>query len=241
MLSCFIVGMVFGSFCNVVGLRLPKHQSIIWPASTCPSCHTPLNYQDLIPVISYIRLQGKCRFCEKKITFLYPLIEVLTGVSFMFCYSQYGLTIDFYIGCLLSILFAIITVSDLIYMIIPNQVLLFFLIIFIGISPQDWQMSVLGATLAFTILYIVQSISKDGLGSGDIKLFFVIGYVVGSMQVLVIIMLAALIGLLTGSLIKYSKKGQQTVFPFGPSIALATMIVYWFDVDWSLVMARVIW
>ena len=98
----FIFGMVIGSFFNVLGYRLPKKESIVFPSSHCPNCKHKLNFRDLFPVLSYLFLKGKCRYCKIKISPIYPLIELITGILFVISYLIFGISIDFIIAIVFS-------------------------------------------------------------------------------------------------------------------------------------------
>lgn len=112
----FIFGLVLGSFFNVVGLRVPKKRSIVQPPSHCTNCKRQLTALDLVPVLSYIFLGGKCRSCGQKISWIYPLMEWITGVLFAFAYWQLGFHVEFVVALLLMSLLVIIVVSDIAYM-----------------------------------------------------------------------------------------------------------------------------
>lgn len=229
----FIYGLVLGSFYNVVGLRVPKGESIVRPPSHCPICDRNLTAKDLVPVLSYVFLKGKCRGCGTKIHWVYPVIELTTGVLFTFAYFQLGFTWEFLVSLLFISLLIIITVSDIAYMLIPDKILLFFLIpLIIGriISPlTPWWDSAIGAIVGFGILLLVAMVSKGGMGGGDIKLFFVIGVVLGTVSTLVTLFLASVIGTVVGTIIlKISKQGRKTPIPFGPSIAIAAIISFFY-------------
>ena len=238
----FIYGLVLGSFYNVVGLRVPKGESIVRPPSHCPICDRNLTAKDLVPVFSYVFLKGKCRGCGTKIHWVYPVIELTTGVLFTFAYLQLGFTWEFVTALLFISLLIIITVSDIAYMLIPDKILLFFLIPLIVcrmISPlTPWWDSAVGAIVGFGILLLVAMVSKGGMGGGDIKLFFVIGVVLGTVSTLVTLFLASVIGTVVGLItLKISKQGRKTPIPFGPSIAIAAVISYFYGqaiVDWYM-------
>ena len=123
-LIVFIYGLLFGSFFNVVGLRLPNNESILWPGSHCPKCNHKLAWYENIPIISYIFLKGKCKNCHEPISIMYPLIEFLTGALFLISYSVFGFGEQFLIGIVLSSLVVIIFVSDSQYMIILDSPLI---------------------------------------------------------------------------------------------------------------------
>lgn len=232
----FLYGIVLGSFFNVVGLRIPKKESIVAPPSHCTTCNRKLGALDLVPVFSYLMLKGKCRGCGSKISVIYPFMELMTGFLFVLAYIMLGLRLELVVAILFMSLLVIITVSDIAYMLIPNKVLLpFALVLFVGrlLSPlTPWWDSLLGAVVGFGILYLIAVVSKGGMGGGDIKLFFVIGLVLGTVNTLLTLFLAALIGTIVGLIIlKREGKGRKTPIPFGPSIAIAAVISYFWGAD----------
>ena len=109
-----ILGLVLGSFYNVVGLRIPNGESIIKPGSHCPKCNHKLSWYENIPVLSYIFLGGKCKNCKQKISIIYPIIEILTSFLFYISYKIFGLSEEFFISLVISSLVVIIFVSDVI-------------------------------------------------------------------------------------------------------------------------------
>jgi leader peptidase (prepilin peptidase) / N-methyltransferase len=239
----FVIGITLGSFYNVVGLRIPKNQSIITPRSHCTSCKRTLTSLDLIPIFSYIFLRGKCRTCGAKVSPIYPFMEFVTGVLFLFSFLLLGWTPELIVALLFVSLLVIIIVSDLAYMMIPDKVLLFFLPIliiariFIPIDP--WWDPILGAFSGFGLLFLIALVTKgNGMGFGDVKLYFVIGIVLGFQAVILSFFLASLfgsifggIGLLTGLV-----KRKQPI-PFGPFIAVGALISYYFGeniVQWYI-------
>lgn len=229
----FGFGLVFGSFFNVVGLRVPVKESIVSPSSHCTMCQRQLTVLDLVPVLSFLVLGGKCRGCGQKISWMYPFMELLTGLLFVFAYWQLGFSVEFGVAILLMSLLVIIVVSDVAYMLIPNKVLLVFLpLLIIGrvVSPlTPWWDSLLGAVVGFGILYSIAVLSKGGMGGGDVKLFFLIGLVLGTMGSLLTLFLAAIIGVIVGIVVlRVRGLGRKTPVPFGPSIALAAIIVYFY-------------
>lgn len=229
----FIFGLVFGSFFNVVGLRVPKKQSIVHPPSHCTSCERRLTAIDLVPVLSYVLLRGKCRTCKATVSPIYPFMELLTGILFSLAYVHFGITAEFFAALLFISMLVCITVSDIAYMLIPNKILLFFLpLLVVGriFSPlTPWWDSLLGAVIGFGVLYIVALLSRGGMGGGDIKLFFVLGIVLGTLKTLLTLAFASAIGLVIGIIVlRITKKGRKTPVPFGPSIALAALLLYFY-------------
>lgn len=232
----FLYGLVFGSFFNVVGLRVPKNESIIRPPSHCPSCNRQLTTLDLIPVFSWIFLRGKCRGCESKISWIYPSTELITGILFASAYIKLGFSYELIVAILFISLLIIVTVSDFAYMLIPDKILLFFgilLLITRMISPlTSWWDSALGALGGFGLLYLIAVLSKGGMGGGDIKLFFIIGLVLGVLPTLLILFMSAFIGVIVGFIqLKINSQDKKTPIPFGPSISLASIIVYFYGAN----------
>ncbi|EON73014.1 prepilin peptidase [Lysinibacillus sphaericus] len=238
--TVFIFGLVLGSFFNVVGLRVPVEESIVSPPSHCTNCKRQLKALDLVPVLSYVYLGGKCQSCGQKISWIYPLMELITGFLFAVAYWRLGFSVEFVVAILFTALLVILVVSDITYMLIPNKVLVFFLpLLIIGrvVSPlTPWWDSIVGAVVGFGILYLIAVLSRGGMGGGDIKLFFLIGLVLGSLETLLTLFLAATIGMVVGFVVlRLRQQGRKTPIPFGPSIALAAVLVYFFGdvmIDW---------
>jgi leader peptidase (prepilin peptidase) / N-methyltransferase len=231
-----LFGLVLGSFYNVIGLRMPKGESIVNPPSHCTACDRRLTAFELIPVVSYVVQGGKCKGCGTQVSPIYCVTEIATAVLFTASYLKFGFTAELAVALLFVSLLVIINVSDLAYMLIPNKILLFFLPLLIIariISPLDpWWDSLLGAAVGFGILLLITVISKGGMGGGDIKLFFVIGLVLGTVNTLLTLFLASLIGMITGIVIlKVRGQGRKTPIPFGPSIALGAVIAYFYGAD----------
>lgn len=226
-----VFGLVFGSFFNVVGLRVPKKESIAYPPSHCTNCDRRLTALDLVPVFSYLFLRGKCRTCCSSIHWVYPLMEAITGILFVASYLVFGFTPELIVAILFVSLLVIITVSDIAYMLIPDKVLLPFAVVLLGLRfviPLDpWWNSLLGAAVGFSLLFLIAIVSKGGMGGGDIKLFFVIGLVLGLGGTLMTLFFASFIGAVVGIIqLRFTKKGRKSPIPFGPSIAAAAIIVY---------------
>ena len=122
----FLIGLILGSFYNVVGLRIPEKESIIVPRSACPSCGQSLSPFELVPVLSYLALKGKCGKCQTGISPLYPIMELVTGILFVSAPMLLGWRVELLIAWAFISLLVIIFVSDYVYMLIPNKILLFF-------------------------------------------------------------------------------------------------------------------
>lgn len=229
----FVFGLIFGSFFNVVGLRVPKNQTFSNDRSLCPQCRHMLSWYELIPVLSYVLQQGKCTHCRGRISPVYPVIELTTGFLFVFSYAMIGLQLELITALLLVSMLVIILVSDIKYMLIPNKVLLFFLPLFIImriVQPLDpWWAAFAGGLIGFTIIAVIILVSRGGMGAGDMKLFGVLGVVLGIEKVLLAFFLSCIIGALIGVLLllfKIIDRRQQV--PFGPYIVVAALLTYFY-------------
>lgn len=227
----FIFGLIFGSFFQVVGLRLPKGESIIKPASHCTNCDKQLKWYELIPVLSYIIQGGKCRKCKKHISIKYPLYELLTGICFSLCYIVFGFTTDIIIPLTLISALVIVIVSDIEYMVIPDEVL------FIGtvtilietIILNGWNSflhAFIGGLFGFVLMYGIKLVGDfmfkaESLGGGDIKLFFMLGLIFNFDAIIVIIFLASFFALPYAISVMLMKK--DNIVPYGPFISLTAI------------------
>lgn len=229
----FIFGTVFGSFFNVVGSRLPEGKSIINPPSHCTNCKHKLGFFELFPIISYICLGGKCKNCKTKLSIVHPLFELLTGILFALSYKIFGMTLDFLIVLTFISALLIIIVSDFSYMIIPDEVLIFFGIIILiellisnGLSACLW--AILDFIISFGIMLLLKLLGdfifkRESMGGGDIKLLGLFGIVLGWENAITCIFLGALIGLPI-SLVMLMKN-KDNVVPFGPFLSAAAIII----------------
>lgn len=230
----FLLGLLLGSFYNVVGLRVPKGESIVAPRSHCPSCKRTLTAFELIPVVSYVLQKGKCRACSARISFVYPFVELSTAILFTVAPLFVGWSAEIVVSWTLISLFVIIFVSDVHYMVIPNRILLFFapllLIERITLAPlTPWWDSLLGSFVGFMMLFLIALVSKGGMGGGDIKLFAVIGLALGVKLTVLAFFLSTFVGTmfgLIGMAIGRVKRGEP--MPFGPAIVVGTLIAYFF-------------
>lgn len=233
----FLIGIVFGSFFNVCIFRIPNKQSILNPQSYCYNCNTMIRYLDLIPILSWIFLKGKCRYCGQKISLRYPLIELLTGILFVMTYNVYGLnfvTINYLV--LISLLI-IITFIDIDHYIIPDRIIIFgsiFALLFKlmnqVISTKD---SIIGGIVCgggmFILINLIELVvKKEAMGGGDIKLFFMIGLFVGLklglLTILMSIYVGAAYGIVTIVYSKIKKQEYNPMIPYGPFISVGAFI-----------------
>lgn len=248
----FLIGLNVGSFLGVVVDRINSKESIIRGRSRCDFCNKSLGFFDLVPLLSYFLLRGKCRYCKEKISLYYPVVELVTGASFVATFTAifnfqisastlphlvYYLLI---VACLIVIFFA-----DLKYGIIPNKVIYTGILIatififsckagfcsaeqfsmynFANISFTNYILSGVGAFFVFFILFLVTR--GKGMGLGDVKFAFLIGLLVGFPGIVVSLYIAFLTGSIVAFiLILWGKKHRRDTMPFGPFLALGTYI-----------------
>ena len=240
----FIIGAIFGSFYNVVGLRLPKGESIVTPPSHCPNCKHKLSALELIPIISYFIQGGKCRHCGEKISYIYPIFEAICGLFFALAYVSFGLSPMLLIALTFISMMIIIVVSDFNYLIINDSVLLTFgsllAIETFAVKGFENMLIALGnGVLAFILMFALKKFGdflfkKESMGGGDIKLMFIIGMTLSFPVSVVSIFLASLIGLPI-SLI-YLNKSSSHIIPFGPFLALASIILLLTQIDFNSIL-----
>ena len=228
-----IIGLVLGSFYNVVGLRIPLNQSIISPRSSCPSCKRTLSFVELIPIFSFVVQRGKCSQCRTRISFLYPFIEFVTAFLFVASPIIVGWTVELVFCYTLISLLVIVTVSDLVYMLIPDKVLLFFCIPFLLLqiftNDISWLDAIAGAIIGFTILLLMAVVTGGGIGGGDIKLFALLGFGLGVKLILLTLFFSIVYGAIVGMLLMLARKvKRRQAIPFGPFIALGAITSYYF-------------
>ena len=242
MTGSFLLGAVVGSFLNVVILRLPTEgESIVFPASHCPGCKTPISWYDNLPIISYLLLRARCRACRKPISLQYPLVELAMALLTLALYTKFGLTIEFFFYFLfLAGLLAIIFI-DIRHQIIPDVISLPGIIIGFAGSllhhQVTWQQSALGILSGGGILLAIAGgyyllTGREGMGGGDIKLLGMIGAFLGWQSLLFVIFSSSLSGSLVGIAAMFKqKKGGQTRIPFGPFLALSAILYLFFRHD----------
>jgi prepilin signal peptidase PulO-like enzyme (type II secretory pathway) len=224
-----ILGLLIGSFLNVVIYRLPEGESIVMPPSHCPRCSASLRPIDLVPVFSWLFLKGRCRYCKAPISPRYALIELLTGISFAFSYLYAGLSWQLLaLLVLISVLIAD-TFIDLDHQIIPDELNIFLLIFFIAFnfmaSYIPWKDALFGALAGSLPLFLLVVLTGGaGMGFGDVKLMFVLGLYLGLWSTLLTLFLSFIYGGIFGVLLLATGiKKRKDAIPFGPWIAIAAV------------------
>ncbi len=225
----FIFGSILGSFYNVVIYRLPRKESIVFGSSHCPNCNTDIKPYDLIPILSYFILGGKCRNCKVPFSFRYPLIEFIAGGLFVLTYHVFGLTWSTLIGVVLASVLLIITMIDIDTMEIYDtfQVMLFVLalanITQSGLTLGDHLIGFFIISVPFFIIALI----TGGMGGGDIKLIAMGGLLLGWKATLVAFFIASISGGIVAILLVLLKhQGRKSLIAFGPYLCLGIYIAF---------------
>ncbi len=258
----FTLGLIIGSFLNVVIYRLENGGKIVNDRSKCLHCKHTLNWLDLIPILSFIFLKGKCRYCKHSISVQYPLVELLTGIMFVAIFNffaQGGPVLDwqflsFLFWLYLTSVFIVIFVYDLRHYIIPDKVIYPAIIITTTfhlfsefITTNNFQFSIFNqfsiflfaAILASGFFYAIIIITKGkGMGGGDVKLAFLMGLLLGWPVILLSLFLSFIFGSIVGiCLILIGKKKMGSMIPFGPFLIIGTFVgLFWGEeiIEWYL-------
>ncbi|MFC2007573.1 prepilin peptidase [Chloroflexota bacterium] len=245
-----VLGMAVGSFLNVCIDRLPVKKSLVYPPSHCDACQHPLSAKDLVPVISYLWLRGRCRYCHSRILCQPLLVELISGILFAFAYWQFGLGAQLAITLLFSCIFIVLGFIDWEHQLILNRITypaaVAALIISIFQHQPDiinialpWPAiaggvngivnSIVGGAIGFAFFLIVIIINPRGMGWGDVKLAGLIGLVMGFRLVFV----ALFIGIISGGvyaiiLLSMKKRGRKDVVPYGSFLVLGPIAtLFW--------------
>lgn len=244
----FVFGSVLGSFYHVLATRLSKGLSIISPPSHCENCNHKLNWYELIPVLSYIIQGGKCRECKKKLSISYLLIEICTGILFAVCFHVFDFTLELLIALIFVSSLIIIIISDIEYMIILDEVLVFsiFAIIIIDIFSigfYETSLKVLAGIGSFLTMLLIKKVGdvifkQESLGGGDIKLMFLVGLVIGYPMAVSNIFLATFIAFPIALFLLISKK--DNIIPFGPFLSMAAIILFVWGLNFTDIINYII-
>jgi len=245
----FVFGLMVGSFLNVCICRLPQEEQVVRGRSHCPSCRHTIAWHDNIPLLSFIGLKGRCRFCKARISWVYPAVELATGILLLAVLARFGLTVSALVCGVFAASLIVISVIDARTMTIPDQItkpglwigmVLSFLVPALHGTQSRWAAllaSFLGAAVGWGLIFgmaligrwmfrkKLQSIGEEeAVGGGDLKLMAMVGAVIGAPKVLLVILfLAPLIGSLIGLILK-ARFGRDLI-PYGPFLSLGTLIV----------------
>lgn len=230
-----IFGVLFGSFLNVVILRIPLDESVSFPASHCMSCNTPLRAWHNIPLFSWLFLKGKCSFCGEKISIQYPLIELFSGLIFLLSALKFGLSFQAFGIALTFDLLLALSVIDYRYKMVPDSLNLgaLTIAIFSVTSLAQFGSNVTNALLfagGFSLMrfYVSYIIKKEAMGEADIMVAATMGAVLGIKLGLVAIFLGAVLAL-PALLLTRNESDESKELPFIPFLALGCWLVLMFD------------
>jgi len=229
---------MIGSFLNVIIYRVPKGESIAFPASHCQSCKTPLRWYHNIPLFSWIFLAGKCAYCKEPIAKQYPIVEFLTAVIFVLLFTKLGLVWYFpFVAFSFAALFALVMI-DFKYMAVPDSINIIALL-FAFIQPEYIQ-AFIDAGMAAGGLYLVGLLSsilarKQAMGGADVIVAGTMGALLGFPNFFMAIFLSAILAMIPA--IIWREKGV----PFVPFLALATFIVYLYDTQTTQLLEKIIY
>lgn len=225
-----ILGLIIGSFLNVCIYRIPREESVSFPPSHCTNCGYRLRWFDLIPVISYLFLRGRCRKCGEKISLIYPVIEMLTGILFGILYLKYGFTIEFFkFASLFSVMIVIgmidyFTTDVYFKTIVFGAILGVVFLLIEKIYNKPSLTYIFGALLGAGVIWIIYILTK-AMGEGDIEICFVAGLFLGFKLTTIMILLSFILGGFIGFvLILFKIKDRKDYIPFGPFISIATIV-----------------
>lgn len=241
LLATFGLGVTIGSFLNVCIYRLPLRQSVVWPASHCPTCQHPITWYDNIPLLSFLWLTGRCRQCRGPIAWRYPLIEGVNGLGYVALAWHFGLEWSTLVYGVFFSAMVVVTMIDWDYFIIPDVITLPGIVLGLvcswAILPLEVADAVLGVLAGGSILWFMAWISpflfgKEGMGGGDIKLLAMIGAFLGWKSTLLTLLLGALIGSVVGlSLMGLNRLKRGQYIPFGPYLAVGAILALFFHQD----------
>ena len=230
-IAAAILGLLVGSFLNVVIYRTPRGENIAFPASHCPSCNTPLKWYHNIPLLSWIFLGGKCAYCKEPISKQYPIVELLNALLWFGLFLKIGAVWYFpFVAASFSALLALSAI-DIKYMAVPDSVN-FFALVMALVSPKilhlDWSNPILDAAVAAGGLWALAKIialvaRKEAMGGADVIVAGTMAALLGFPGFFIAIFLSAIIAIIPSLLAK------DTMVPFVPFLAIATLIVYLFD------------
>jgi leader peptidase (prepilin peptidase)/N-methyltransferase len=247
----FLFGLCMGSFFNVCIHRIPLKQSLAHPPSSCPHCGKRIKFYDNIPVISYIVLLGKCRYCSQPISLRYPIVEIVTGFLSLALFVRYGLGYPYFLFLLFAGSLVTISFIDLQHRIIPDVISLPGIVVGLGFSffynHISWLDSLIGILGGGGFLYLIAVIferltGKEGMGGGDIKLLAMIGAWLGWRALPFVILISSLSGIVVGGgSLLLTGQGYRAKIPFGPFLALGALVYFFFGHELVAWYYRLLW
>lgn len=251
-LFIFVFGLVVGSFLNCVIYRLEKEESFLFGRSYCPCCKKTLKAIDLIPILSFLILKGKCRYCQKKISWQYPFVELGSAFLFVLVFQHFNLGLDFglspdFLGLVFSLaifcFLIVVFVYDLKHFLIPDKIIYLAIALALIYNFFDFKnllFNFLPAALGGFVFFLIIFLISQGkwLGFGDVKLVFLLGLFLGFPNILVALFLSFTIGAIIGiGLIILKRKKLKSEVPFAPFLVLGSLIAFFWGekiLNWYL-------
>jgi leader peptidase (prepilin peptidase) / N-methyltransferase len=227
-LAAALLGLIAGSFLNVVIHRAPLRQSVVWPASHCPACGEPIEPRDNVPLLSYVLLRGRCRNCKARISARYPLVEALTGVLFAGAAYEFGLGLELVSALALVLTLVALAGTDLEHRLLPNAIVgpaaLVGFTLSVLESPERWWIYLVSALAIAGGLFALALAYPGGMGMGDVKMGGMLGAFLGPYAALAVFV-GALCGAITGGLLMVVGKMQRRhALPFGVFMAVGGIV-----------------
>jgi leader peptidase (prepilin peptidase) / N-methyltransferase len=223
------LGLLIGSFLNVVAHRLPRGESLLWPASRCPGCDQPIKPYDNVPLLSWLALRGRCRGCGEPISPRYPAVELVTAIAFGAIVLVNGVDRHLIWELPFAAMLVAVAAIDIEHRIIPNRVMLpaavFAVAAAIALRPDDLIALLVAGAGAFAAFLLCALAYPAGMGMGDVKLAGVMGLFLGS-AVIPALFIAFLAGTLVGVAViaRHGRDGRKKGVPFGPFLALGGVV-----------------
>ena len=223
-----LLGLVVGSFLNVVIYRVPLRRSVVWPASHCPACGEPIKPLDNVPLLSYLLLRGRCRNCGARISPRYPLVEALTGALFAAAAYQFGLGLQLLSALVLIFTLLALAGIDLEHQLLPNVIVGPAALIGFALSilerPETWWLYPVSALVVAGGLFALALAYPGGMGLGDVKMGGMLGAFLGPYAALAVFLGAVCGALVGGVLMSLGKMRRRSALPFGVFMALGGIV-----------------
>ena len=240
----FLLGTEWGSFFTLLGERIPKGEKYLKGKSYCDHCKHQLYFFDKIPILSYLFLQGRCRYCHERISPLSTYMEFFTGILFALAFYIVGFSFDMLIAMGIVSMLIIIACTDINFYIIPDGLLLFFSIYFyilqlLKLGLRGSIIQLMSGLFLFVVMYTIMAIgnkifNKESIGGGDIKMMFVIGLVLHPLLGILCIFIASFLALpISLAALKLKK---ESIIPFGPFLLVAFMFIFFLRIDPDLII-----
>lgn len=224
-----LLGLLVGSFLNVVIHRIPRRESIVWPSSKCPKCGAKISPLDNVPVLSYVMLRGECRSCGAGISLRYPVVEALTSLLFGAAAYRFGFGAELAGALVLIAVLVALAGIDLEHQLLPNVIVgpaaLVGLALSVLAAPASWWVYVLSAVVVAGGLLGLALVYPGGMGMGDVKMGGMLGAYLGPYAALAVFVGALAGALIGGALILAGKMQRRTAMPFGVFLAFGGLVV----------------